>query len=389
MNWFKKKRIYLDYASATPLLKDVEEVMKKYWSRDFHNPGAIYDEGISVRKDIEGCRTRIARILSISSKGIVFTGSGTESLNLAILGAFSKAKETIEKPHLIISSIEHPAVMAVAREIERLGGETSICPVNEEGIISLEELRLLLKPNTFMVSVGLANSEIGTVQPISKIGRIVRAYRKENNSLFPYFHTDASQASSYIDVALEKLQVDLLTLDASKIYGPKGIGILAFRGGVKINPIIFGGGQEGGLRSGTPSPALISGLTVAFEQVTKEREKEVSRINNLREVFVKSVKENIPEAVINGSEVSYLPNIVSVSIPGTLSEFILLKLDKEGVMVSVGTACSLDERVSGSPVLRAIGKPELAESTLRFSFGRFTTEKDINKAMEIFSKVSS
>ena len=391
MNWFEKKRIFLDYASATPVLPEVKRAMEKYWSRDFYNPSAIYREGVWIKEEVEESRTRVARALGVAPSGVIFTASGTESDNLAILGAFEsfrQVKKTLRqaqgKPHIIISAIEHPAVIGAAEEVARRGGEMSILGVDEEGRVSPEALKKLLKKNTFLVSVGLANNEIGTIQPLSKIGRLLREYRKGRGSSYPYLHTDASQAPNFLDVSIESLQTDLLTLDGSKIYGPKGVGALAVRRGVKIHPIIFGGGQEGARRSGTLNPALVSGFALALDIALRNREKESQRLETLRKYFVKSVTKRLPKMVINGSLNNHLPNIVSVSIPGVLSEFILLKLDKEGVMASVGSACSLDERVSGSPVIRALGRSDLAEATLRFSFGRPTTLSDVKRTVEIF-----
>ena len=385
-NWFRQnptslklrgaRRIFLDYASATPVLRDVQQVMEKYWSRDFHNPSAIYEEGIRVKREVEECRARIGRSLGVQPKDIIFTSSGTESDNLAILGVFEQGLTLQKKPHIIISAIEHPAVVAAAEDVVRRGGEMSTCEVDEYGLIQLDKLKKLLKKNTFLVSVGYANNEIGSIQPISKIGRIVREYRKQEESPYPYFHTDASQAPSFLNVDLDSLQADLMTLDGSKIYGPKGVGVLALRRGVKLHR----------LRSGTPNPALISGLTLALEIAIRDREKESKRLESQRKYFVDAVTKRLPNLIVNGSPHSHLPNIASVSIPGTLSEFILLKLDKAGVMVSVGSACSNDEMESGSPVIKALGKGELSESTLRFSFGRFSTPDEVKRTIEIFCR---
>jgi len=391
MNWFKPKRIYLDYASATPVLPEVRQVMEKYWSHDFYNPSAIYKEGLEVKKEVEECRVRLGRSLGVTPAGIIFTSSGTESDNLAILGSFEEALKTIKKPHVIISSIEHSAVVAAAQEIVRRGGEMSVVEVDKEGVVTLEMIKKLLKKNTFLISIGLANNEIGTIQPISKIGRLVSEFRKNNKSSYPYLHTDASTAPSYLNVDISSLQADFLTLDGSKIYGPKGVGVLALRRDVKLRPLTLGGGQEGGRRAGTLNPALISGFTQAFEIAMRDRAREASRLETFRKYFIEQVTKHLPKAIINGSENNHLPNIVSVSLPaspagrpGTLAELILLKLDQAGVMVSVGSACSLDERVSGSPVITALGKKDLAESTLRFSFGRFTTVKEFKEAVKIF-----
>lgn len=386
-----KQRIYLDYAAATPVRDEVREVMEKYWSESFYNPSAIYQEGVEVKKEIEEYRKEIAKLVGAGSKEVIFTGSGTESVNLAILGGFEESLKSFKRPHLIISSIEHPAVMRSAEEVVRRGGELTIVPVTEEGVISFPQLKKALKNTTYMVSISLANSEIGTLQPVSKISRLIKEKKKERAlfSQYPILHTDASAAVSFASVSLESLGSDLITLDGSKIYGPKGIGILAVRRGITIRPILHGGGQEAGRRAGTLNPALIAGFAKAFELAVEERDRESKRLEALRFSFIEQVLRNCPEGIVNGSVENHLPNIVSISIPGTLSEFIVLKLDKEGVMASVGTACSLDERVGGSPVIAALGKPELREATVRFSFGKFTTEKEIKRAAEIFCLVAS
>ena len=389
MNWFKQKRIFLDYASATPVLPEVMEAMKEYWSRDFYNPSAIYKEGLLVKDEIGKNRTRVARALGVSSKNIIFTAGGTESDNLAILGAFEKSKEIINKPHIIISAIEHPAVAGAVAEVVRRGGEMSILEVNEEGLVSVEELKKVLKKNTFLVSVALANNEIGTIQPIAKIGRHLSLFKQKQGSVYPYLHTDASQTPNYLNINMESIQADLLTLDGSKIYGPKGIGVLVARRGIDIHPIIFGGGQESSKRAGTLNPALVAGFTLALEKAQRDSEKESKRLEALRKYFIETVTKCSDKIIVNGSPKNHLPNIISISVPGFLSELILLRLDEAGIMVSVGSACSLDERESGSAVIKALGKSELSEATLRFSFGRPTTLSDIKRATKMLCQVLS
>jgi cysteine desulfurase len=278
--FFKKKaeRIFLDYASATPVIPAVGQEMVKFFSREFYNPSAIYEEALKVRSTVDDYRTRVAKIVGSTAKEITFTSGGTESVNLAILGVVEEALNTTRRPHIIISAIEHPAVVKAAEEVVRRGGELSVVEVNEEGLVSVESIKNLVKKNTVLVSIALANSEIGTLQPIARIGRMLKEIRKERGGAYPLLHTDASSAASYVSVSLETLQCDLLTLDGAKIYGPKGVGILATRRGVKFHPIIFGGGQERGRRSGTTNPALIAGFSKALEIAQEEREKESARL---------------------------------------------------------------------------------------------------------------
>jgi cysteine desulfurase len=396
-NLFPSKRIYLDYAAATPVLDEVRKEMDRFWSRDFYNPSALYTEGVKMREVLESYRTRVARTIGAGKKDIVFTSGGTESINMAILGTFEAFKETLKsktkKPHIIISSIEHPAVVEAAREVERRGGVLSVVEVNQEGLVSPQAIVDLLRPETFLVSVMLANNEIGTIEPASKIGRLLREERKKRqkiigyNANYPYLHTDASQAPNYIEINVEALHADLITLDGSKIYGPKGSGVLVVRPGVSIRPIILGGGQERELRSGTENLSLIAGFSKALEIAVRDREKESLRVEVLKHYFTEKLTNNYPQLIINGSKDHSLPNIVSVSMPGVMSEMILLALDIEGVIVSVGSACSGRSREDGSPIIRAIGREEYDESTLRFSFGRQTSKNDLDKALRILGTV--
>lgn len=385
--FFKPKRIFLDHASTTPVLPEVLSSMLPFFDKFFFNPSAIYAEGKSASTKLLQYRTEVARILEVSSKDIVFLGSGTESDNLALLGVFEAAKVNIDKPHVIISPIEHPGIRETAKEIARRGGEVSIVSVDEDGRVDPQEVLRQIKPETVLISIMLANNETGVIEPIAQITRLVREYKKKNNLELPYVHTDASQAANYLRLSLPALGVDLLTLDGSKMYGPKGIGLLVVRPGVNIHSIIFGGGQEKGLRSGTESLALISGFARALEIAQRDRESESARLNILKEFFIKEINKSLPEAIINTPRENNLPNIVSVSIPGMLAEFVAIKFDKEGVMVSTGSSCGNTKDKGGSETLSALGKEDLRESTIRFSFGRGTTKKDLQRTIKIFKNI--
>lgn len=370
----------MDYASATPMLKEVRKAMDKYWSESFENPSAIYEEGTLVRREIEEYRKRIAEILGVKKTDIIFTSGSTEANNLAILGSFETARDSLDKtpaiknPHLIISSDEHSSVREVAREVVRRGGEVSFVESDEEGKITSEAIKKLIKPNTFMVSVMLANNETGTILPVSKIGRMIEVWRKDEGSKYPLFHTDASQAPNYLDVNLSRLHVDSVSLDGSKIYGPKGVGILATNSTNALRPIIFGGGQEKGLRSGTESPALIAGFVTALEIAHRDRARETERLAELRKVFISELEKNIPSIKILGRE-PFLPNIVAVELPeGVLNELVVLAFDQAGVAVSGGSSCS---NVSGGG----------NESLLRFSFGRNSRICDVKKVIKLFPQI--
>jgi len=354
--------------------------MEKYWSGKFENPSAIYAEGVSVRREVEGYRKQIAGVLGIKKADVVFTSGSTEANNLAILGAFEMVRDplnktqAIEKPHLIISDTEHSSIREVAKEVERRGGEVSFAETDEYGRVSVETIRSLIKSNTFMVSVMLANNETGVIQPISKIGRAINLWRKERGSKYPLFHTDASQAPNYLDVNLSRLHVDLLSLDGSKIYGPKGVGILATRASNALLPIIFGGGQEGGLRSGTESPALIAGFATALTIVSRDRKKESERLDLLKKYFVSELEKKLPAVKILGGEPA-LPNIVAVELPqGILNELVVLAFDQSGVAVSGGSSCS-NLHEGGN------------ESLVRFSLGRGSHMNDVKKVVKLFPQI--
>ncbi|KND48858.1 MAG: cysteine desulfurase [Parcubacteria bacterium C7867-005] len=387
MKIFGPKRIYLDYASTTPVLPAVKKEMDRFFIDSFHNPSSIYKEGVEAKKFLENFRTKVARIIGVSQRDIVFTASGTESINLALLGIFEESKKTINKPHIIISAIEHPAVKESAKEAVRRGAEVSIVPVDASGLVSIDEISKIIRPETVLVSVMLANNEIGVIEPVSRISRMVHEYRKKNNSKFPYIHTDASQAGNYIKINLPALGVDLLTLDGSKIYGPKGVGVLVVRPDVSLSPIVFGGGQERGLRSGTENLAVIAGFTKAFELADLDRGKEVERLNKIKLYFIDRIKSSLPKATVNTPEENSLPNIVSVSMVGMLAEFVAIKLDLMGIMVSTGSSCGNVKGSGGTETVVALGQGELRDSTIRFSFGRSTTKALVEKALTSFIKI--
>ncbi len=377
MNLFSKKRINLDYASGG------------------ENPSAIYKEGVEVKRKLETARTKIARVLGVQSRDIIFTSGGTESNNLALLGVFNAVKTPsvwnpltlgVERPHFIISSLEHSAITECAEEIVRRGGDVTIVSADETGRVNPQEVLKNIKPNTVLVSIVYASNEIGTIQPIHKISRLINEYKKEHETNFPYFHTDASQAGKYLSLQISSLGVDLMTLDASKVEGPKGSGLLVVRPNVNVAPIIFGGGQERGLRSGTENVEAIVQFAEALESAQNNRTKESERLFKLRDYFIEEISKNFPRATINGGAATAsrgvppsavketLPNIVSITFPKQLAEFMAIKLDQNGIMVSVGSSCDSNKR-------------ELEKEAIRFSFGEKTTPKDLEKTIYILKKM--
>lgn len=370
---FRKKRIYLDYAASTPIDPRVGRVVKKY-QKVFANPSAIHAEGVLARKEIEGSRKNIARMARVKPEEVYFMSSGTESINLAIRGAVEKYGG---KAHVITSKIEHPAVLEVCKSLESNGqAEITYLDVGEDGLVNPEDIESKLKENTVLVSIMQANNEIGSIQKISDISRVIKKFR--GNRKYPYFHTDASQGALYLGFELESLGVDLLSIDGIKVYGPRGMGVLIKKNYVDLNPIILGGGQERGLRSGTENLPAIKGLEKALLIAQEERKEEFKRLKDLEAYFL----NKIPNIKRNGNQKTKLPNIISLCLPGMDAEFLVIKLDHLGFAVSRGSACG--NRSEGSSyVIKELGKKECESSSIRISLGRYTTKGDLHKLARV------
>lgn len=382
------QRIFLDYASTTPLDPEILDEMMPYLKDNFFNSSSLYSEGVKIKKVIDEMRVLVARCLLVKKDEIYFTGSGTESNNIALLGAFEYAKNIgIKNPHFVTSSIEHPAILEVVKEIERRGGEVTYLPVSEDGIISEKDLENSLKKETIAVSIIYANNEIGVVQPIRSFSRIIKNFKEKNKIKTLYFHVDASQAPNYLDCHPNTLGVDMMTLDGHKIYGPKGIGCLYKNSSVKISPIMFGGGQESGLRSGTLNIPAIVGFAKALEKTSRMREKESKRLSMLQKYFINGVRSLIKDVVINGSENFRLPNNINICIPGIDAEFEVIKLDAKGVACAYTTSCKTSDDDSKSYVVEALKNGKCASSSLRFTLGRFTTKKEITGTLSIIKEL--
>ena len=330
-----RKRIFLDYASVTPVSPEVLNVMQKCAEENFANPSALYEEGREAKEILKSARQKIAEIVGCHAKEIIFTSGGTESDNMAILGVFQSAKNSgVVSPHIITTKIEHPAVLEACHEVERRGGEVTYLPVSEDGLVSVADVAGALKENTVLISVMFANNEIGTIQPIAEISKVIKKWREKNQTGFPYFHSDACQAILYQKIDMQKMGLDFLTLDGIKMYGPRGIGLLCRSLGLSLSPIVFGGGQEAGLRSGTENLPAIVGLAKAFEMVEEIRELESARLSKIRDEAIKKILHNFPQAKINGSLEKRLPNNINICFPETDSEFLVVALDVEGVALS-------------------------------------------------------
>lgn len=385
----KVKRIYLDHAAATPLDPRVLAAMKPFLTKEFGNGSALYREGVIAKNALLASRKKVAQILFAHPDEIVFTGSGTESNNLAIKGLVDYIKENglKPKPHIITSVIEHPSVLSVCNALERQGVTVTYIGVDGKGIIKLDEFKKALREETILVSIMYANNEIGTIQPIREIAKTIRTWKKQNGTRFPYFHTDACQAAQYLSLHTPHLGIDLLTLNGSKIYGPKGVGALFVRRGVALSPIMYGGGQEHELRPGTENITGIVGFAEALLVAETTKKKESTRLTTLRDYFIKSVLEKIGGALLNGDVSKRLPNNVNISIPGIESEHIIIELDAHGIAASARSACkSMDEE--GSHVIMALGRNGVStESGIRFTLGRNTTKKNIDYVIAVLSQL--
>jgi len=381
------KRIYLDYAATTPMRKEVIEAMKPFGDKIFGNPSAIYFEGRLAKNFLEKAREKAAKILNSRPDEIIFTNGGTESINLAILGLARFYKNFFKKPRLITSKIEHPAVLEAMKQLEKENFEVIYLNVDKFGVVKLEELKKSLNPQTILISIMYANNEIGTIQPIKKISEIIKNFRQKKLKInFPFFHTDACQTAGFLEIRPEKLGVDLMSLNGSKIYGPKASGLLYLRNGVKIEPIIFGGGQENNLRSGTENVASWIGFSKALELAQKEKGKEAKRLTKLRDYLIKNILK-IPKTFLNGHPKKRLPNNVNVTILDIEGEALVLQLDRYRVSASTGSACQ-SKILEPSHVLQAIGLPrEVIHGSLRLTLGKYTRKKDLDYLIKILPKV--
>ena len=418
-----KRTVYLDHAAATPMDPRVKAAMDPYFCDIYGNPSAMYSTGRAAREALDNARASVAQVFGCTAAEIIFTGSGTESDNLAIFGvARGYGTPPLTPPrkggeigkqfpplvegrlggvqgHIITTTFEHHAVLNPCEALAREGYDVEFLKVDRDGLITPEQLIDASRPETLLVSIMYANNEVGTIEPIKELTRALAEKKKEmgrkpNDP--PFFHTDACQAAGYLDIDVKRLGVDLMTINGSKIYGPKGTGALYVRRGLRLKPIIYGGGQEMKLRSGTENVAGIAGLAKALEIAQQDKEKEVARLIPLRNKLIAGIIEKITNAVPNGPSDNYslsvarlrdwqqkrLPNNVNVSIPGIEGEAMLFYLDEAGISASAGSACE-SAGPDPSHVVQALGKSrELARSSIRFTLGRFTTQEDIDYVLE-------
>lgn len=369
--------LYLDYAATSPLDPQVLEAMTPFLKGAFGNPSSTHTLGEEAKAAIEGARQKVARLLGAKVEEIVFTSGGTEANNWALYAiTLLKGK----RGHIITSSIEHPSILEAARFLHSIGFEVTYLPVDGKGRVDPEAVKRALRSDTLMVSVMYANNETGILQPIREIAEVTR----EAGILF---HTDAVQAVGHIPVNVRELGVDLLSLSAHKFCGPKGVGVLFIREGLDLPPLIRGGGQERGLRSGTENVPAIVGMGKAAEIAYESLHEEGERLKSLREKLYQGMRERIAGVLLNGDTEGTLPGILNVSIEGVPGEALVLNLDLEGIRVSSGAACH-SRRLEPSHVLLAMGfDRKRALEAVRFSLGRWTREEEIEHVLDVLPKV--
>ncbi len=399
----------MDYAATTPIAPEIYRAMEPYFKSEFGNAGSLHSWGQKAIQGLDKARAQAATAIGASFDEIVFTGSATEANNLVLRGVVRSAKldpssKSKAKPRIIVSAIEHESVLKTVENIEN-EAEVVILPVKPTGLVDLGRLKSALSANTVLVSIIYANNEVGTLEPIAEISKIIKDFRQQIAkgaihapvaiSHLPLLHTDAAQAYQYEPVDVANLGVDFMTLSAHKLYGPKGVGILYVRNmrhvALPLTPIITGGGQEFGLRAGTENVPYIVGAGMALERAKAKRVSAVRHVSKLREKFWQGLTKIFPNAQLNGPDknTAKAPHILNVYLPGTKAEVVLTALDLQGIAASAGSACSA-RSLEASPVLKALGySAERIKGSLRFSFGLPTTTQEIASALAILTKIKN
>lgn len=377
------RKIYLDSASATPTSAEVLKVMTKVLRDSFGNPGAIHELGVQSKNIVEDARKKISSILGAHTDEIIFTSGATEANNLALLGLPNLR-------HIVTTNIEHASVLEVCKHLEKnkLASVTYV-EVEENGIVSPLKIKKALRPETTLVSVMYANNEIGTIQPIKEIAKVIRHFQKLNPNSKILLHTDAAQAVNYLDINTIKLGVDLMTIGSGKIYGPKGVGALYVKRGVNISKILHGGDQESGRRAGTENIAGIAGFSEALDITEKMKSKESVRLIKLRDYFWAKLSKLAFDVSLNGDAVDRLPNNINITIPKIPSDLLVVELSAHGIYISEKSACKSGEKKSSHVIkaIRTIQGETLDSGSLRFSLGRETTKKDIDDTLFMLAKI--
>ena len=377
------RRVYLDHSASTPVDSRVVAAMLPYLTSSFGNPSSVHLFGQEVRAAVDRARREVASLIGANANEIIFVSGGTEANNLAIRGLCET--HTSGKGHIITSTIEHPSVRGCCDALELQGWEVTRLPVSEGGILRVADVRAALQPNTVLISVMLANNEIGTIQPVAEIGELVRTVRIDNPQL--RFHTDAVQAAGRLGLNVASLGCDLLSLSAHKLYAPQGVGAVYVRRGVKLAPQNIGGHQERERRAGTESVPNIVAFGAAAKIAREELDQRNKHTRRLRDRFETAVSERIADIVFNGDRERRLDHISNISFRFIEGEGLLISLDLQGVAVSTGSACS-SGTLEPSPVIRALGRnDELARGAIRVSFGKDNTEADVDYVLEVLPRV--
>lgn len=372
------KRIYMDYASATPVGAAAQKAVLVAEKKLYANPGAIHKDGREARAALELGRAEIAKAISARPDEVVFTSGATEANNMAICGVVQSARiRGVASPHIIVSAIEHPSVLEVAKAFKKYGVLVDYLPVNSSGLIDPKGLRKLITPETVLVSIMYANNEIGTIEPLTDIAKEIRHIRKANATAYPYFHTDASQAANYLDINVLRLGVDLMTLSSGKTYGPRGIAALFVKRGVPMIPLVYGGEQEGARRAGTEPVALAVGFASALIEARKTSEKEAKRVQKLRDALASKILKKVTGVSVNGDLEKSLPNILNIAFDGVESEALVLYLDAAGIAVSGKSACKSSDSEPSHVIMAIGGARDTSSGSIRFSLGRETKNEDV------------
>ncbi|HEY8186524.1 MAG TPA: cysteine desulfurase family protein [Pyrinomonadaceae bacterium] len=387
----EKRRVYLDHSATTPADPRVVEAMLPYLTEKFGNASSVHSFGQEARAAVDRARREVAALIGARANEIVFVSGGTEANNLAIRGlceAVASRASQSSKGHIITSSIEHSSLRGICEALEKAGKgswEITRLPAHEDGVVQIEDLRAALRPDTVLISVMLANNEIGTIQPIEEVGALVREERGRGRRQL-WLHTDAVQAAGRIPLNVEKLGCDLLSLSAHKLYAPKGAGALFVRRGVRLMPQNIGGHQERERRAGTEGVPAIVAFGAAAKLAREEMDQRSRHDKELRDRFEAGVIERVEDIVINGDRARRLPHLSNISFRYIEGEGLLISLDLQNVAVSTGSACS-SGTLEPSPVIRALGRnDELARGAIRFSFGKDNTDQDVDYVLEVLPR---
>src|SRR3989344_2377715 len=382
-----KEAVYLDYAAATPVVPDVHRAMEPYLLTEFANPSSLHSAGVRAEKAVKASRKTIAKLFACHEDEIIFTSGGTESINTAIRGVVGARPGT---QHVVSSNIEHPATLETLAHLKKRGHDITLVPCGSNGVVKADDIIRALTPRTTLISLILVQNEIGTVQPVADVGRLligINRQRRERGQPQVLLHTDACQAPVCLEVRMPTLHADLASFDAAKCYGPKGSGLLIVRRDIALQPLLYGGGQQANRRSGTEAVPLIVGAAAAFSYCAKKRPKETLRLKGLSQYLIKRIKKEIPRSIICGMNAERSPHIVHVAFADVEGESIVLRLDRAGIAASTGSACS---SVSGKPshIITALRIPgRFRPGSLRLSLGYAITKADVVAAFTMLKRI--